>query len=108
LGISGAAASWLIWYICSSVVCVCLINRRVPVRTYSTLLYPTIASMGLATMLLVEGRLAQWALLTAIIVSSVIWAWRQRLFQYADLAILEAVGVPRGVRQLAAMVYRAR
>jgi O-antigen/teichoic acid export membrane protein len=101
-GIAGAAAAWLLWYMCSATVCVSVIKMRIPAASLSILLYPAIALAAMATLLTIRHPAFQVLLLVGILGAAVAWARRYELFQEADVVALDMMGVPDPVRRFAA------
>lgn len=104
-GISGAAASWLIWYACSATVSVWVIARRIQGATYSALLYPGIALAGLLIVTTAPTALARWLSTAALIGAAVGWARFHGLFRVRDMELLDTLGIPLPIRRGARRAY---
>jgi hypothetical protein len=62
--------------------------------------------VGLTIFLTVQSVLLQWLMLLALVGAALAWAKSRRLFQVADLAIFDAIGLPALPRRLIAGVFR--
>jgi O-antigen/teichoic acid export membrane protein len=94
-GLYGAAASWVIWYICSAVVCLGLVERRLGLELRQVLLIPVFTLLGSAALLYGDGPVAGAVAVGAIVAVGVVWARAWNVFSSDDAQLLEALGMPR-------------
>ena len=105
-GTTGAALSWVIWYVCSATVLVLLVERRLGLHVRFVLLYPFTAAAA-AVLVLSLGPMAGGLSVLALVAGAVVWVRTTRLFLREDARLLEAIGVPVVIQRPAMFVYGA-
>ena len=106
VGTTGAALSWVIWYVCSATVSVLLVERRLGLHLRFVLLYPLTAAAA-AVLVLSLGPMAGGLGVLALVVGAVVWVRTTRLFLREDARLLKAIGVPVMIQRPAMFVYGA-
>jgi O-antigen/teichoic acid export membrane protein len=105
LGVSGAAFSWVIWYVFSSVVCLLLVERRLNLRLRHVLVVPAITGLGAWALVSERSTIIGPIAVVLILIAGVAWARARNIFSSADAELLASLGVPTAVRRLATAAY---
>jgi O-antigen/teichoic acid export membrane protein len=105
-GTTGAAFSWVIWYVCSATVVVLLVERRLGLHLRFVLLSPVTAAAA-GVLVLSLGPMAGALSVLLLVVGAVVWVRTTRLFLREDARLLEAIGVPVVIQRPAMFVYGA-